>query len=186
MTKTICILLAEGFEESEAIVPADLLKRLGVNIVFASITNVKEIKGTHGFKFIADTTINNIITDDFDVLMLPGGLPGTTNLRDNDDVISLIQQANKHNKIITAICAAPIVLKDAGIADNKRITGYPSCEQFSQKHKFSFTGNDIEVDGNIITAKAMGKAHIFAFAISKALGFTDIEIKNLTQSTFFD
>ena len=56
MTKTICILLAEGFEESEAIVPADLLKRLGVNIVFASITNVKEIKGTHGFKFIADTT----------------------------------------------------------------------------------------------------------------------------------
>lgn len=186
MTKTICILLADGFEESEAIVPADLLKRLGVNIVFASITDNKEVKGTHGFKIIADTTINNISTNDFDVLMLPGGLPGTTNLRDNNDVISLVQQANKNDKIISAICAAPIVLKDADVADNKCLTGYPSCEQFSQKHKFSFTGNDVEVDGRIITAKAMGKAHLFAFAIAGALGFTDDDIKQLASSTFFN
>ena len=186
MTKTICILLAEGFEESEAIVPADLLKRLGVNVVFASITNDKEVKGTHGFKLIADTTINNISTDNFDVLMLPGGLPGTTNLRDNNDVISLVKKSDEDNKIITAICAAPIVLKDADVADNKRITGYPDCEQFSQKHKFSFTGNDIEIDGKIITAKAMGKAHLFAFAIAKALGFSDDNIKQLASSTFFN
>ena len=62
MTKAICILLAEGFEESEAVVPADLLKRLGVNIIFTSITNNKDVRGAHGFKFIADTTINNIST----------------------------------------------------------------------------------------------------------------------------
>lgn len=184
MTKTICILLADGFEESEAIVPADLLKRLGVNVIFTSITDNKEIIGTHGFKILSDTTINNISTDDFDALMLPGGLPGTTNLRDSKKVISLVQQANLKEKIISAICAAPIVLKDAGIADNKRITGYPSCEQFSLKHKFLFTDNDVEIDGKIITAKAMGKAHLFAFAIAKALGFSDNEIKNLSQSTF--
>ncbi len=184
MTKSICILLADGFEESEAIVPADLLKRLGVNITFASITDNKEVRGTHGFKFLSDTTINNISTDDFDALMLPGGLPGTTNLRDSQKVISLVQQADLKEKIISAICAAPIVLKDAGVADNKRITGYPDCEQFSLKHKFSFTGNNVEVDGKIITAKAMGKAHLFAFAIAKALGFSDDEIKNLSQSTF--
>ena len=185
MTKTICILLAEGFEESEAIVPADLLKRLGVNVVFVSITNNTEVTGTHGFKLIADTTISNVTTDNFDALMLPGGLPGTTNLRDNNNVISLVKKSDEDNKIITAICAAPIVLKDAGVADNKRITGYPTCEQFSQKHKFSFTGNDVEIDGKIITAKAMGKAHLFAFAIAKALGFSDDEIKNLASSTFF-
>lgn len=186
MTKTICILLAKGFEESEAVVPADLLKRLGVNVVFTSINDNKEVKGTHGFKLIADTTINNISADNFDVLMLPGGLPGTTNLRDNKDVITLVQNAHKEGKIISAICAAPIVLKDAGVADNKRITGYPDCEQFSKKHKFSFTGKDVEVDGKIITAKALGKAHLFAFAIAKALGFSDDEIINLSQSTFTD
>ena len=186
MTKAICILLAEGFEESEAVVPADLLKRLGVNIIFTSITNNKDVRGAHGFKFIADTTINNISTNDFDALMLPGGLPGTTNLRDNNDVISLVNKANENNKIISAICAAPIVLKDAGVADNKRITGYPTCEQFSQKHNFSFTGNDVEIDDNIITAKAMGKAHLFAFAIAKVLGFSDDDIKKLTSSTFFN
>ena len=184
MTKTICILLADGFEESEAIVPADLLKRLGVNIIFTSITNNKEVTGTHGFKFLSDTTINNITTDNFDALMLPGGLPGTTNLRDSAEVISLIQQANQNKKIIAAICAAPIVLKDAEVANNKRITGYPTCEQFSKKHQFSFTGNDVEIDEQIITAKAMGKAHLFAFAIAKALGFNDEEIKNLKNSTF--
>ena len=186
MTKTICILLAEGFEESEAVVPADLLKRLGVNVVFTSINDNKEVKGTHGFTLIADTTINNISADNFDVLMLPGGLSGTTNLRDNKDVITLIQNAHKEGKIISAICAAPIVLKDAGIVDNKRITGYPNCEQLSQKHKFSFTGNDVEVDGKIITAKAMGKAHLFAFAIANALGFSDDDIKQLASSTFFN
>ena len=184
MTKSICILLAEGFEESEAIVPADLLKRLGVNVTFASITNDKEVIGTHGFKILSDTTINNISPNDFDVLMLPGGLPGTTNLRDSAEVISLVQQAHKKNKIISAICAAPIVLKDAGVANDKRITGYPACEQFSLKHKFSFTGNDVEIDDKIITAKAMGKAHLFAFAIAKALGFSSDEIKNLSNSTF--
>ena len=69
MTKSICILLADGFEESEAIVPADLLKRLGVNITFASITDNKEVRGTHGFKFLSDTTINNISTILFCILI---------------------------------------------------------------------------------------------------------------------
>lgn len=184
MTKSLCILLADGFEESEAVVPADLLKRLGVNITFASVSNKAEVIGTHGFKIMSDTSIINISVNDFDALMLPGGLPGTTNLRDSKEVISLIQQFYNKEKIISAICAAPIVLKDAGIADNKRITGYPDCEQFSLKHKFSFTGNDVEIDGKIITAKAMGKAHLFAFAIAKAMGFSDDDIKQLSASTF--
>lgn len=186
MTKNICILLASGFEESEVIIPADLLKRIGVNVILASINNQTIVCGTHDFRLIADTTIDKVSPNDFDVLMLPGGLPGTTNLRDNKNVISLIRQANEENKIIAAICAAPIVLKDAGIADNKHITGYPNCESFSKNHTFSFTGNDVEVDGKIITAKALGKAHLFAFAIAKALGYSDNEIKNLAASTFTD
>ena len=184
MIKSICILIAEGFEESEAVIPADLLKRLGVNVTFVSITSDIEVRGTHGFRILSDTTINKISADDFDALMLPGGLPGTTNLRDSKEVISLVQQAYNEGKIVSAICAAPIVLKDAGIADDKRITGYPACEQFSKKHQFSFTGNDVEVDGNIITAKALGKAHLFAFAIAKSLGFSDNDIKQLASSTF--
>ena len=186
MTKTICILLAEGFEESEAIVPADLLKRLGVNVVFASITSNKEVCGTHGFKFLCDCLIDDISTSDFDVIMLPGGLPGTTNLRDSEKVISLLKKSHNTDKIISAICAAPIVLKDAQVADNKRITGYPSCEQFSRNPDFSFSGRDVEVDGKIITAKAMGKAHLFAFAIAEVLGIDKGEIDNIRNSTFFN
>ena len=186
MNKSVCILLADGFEESEAIVPADLLKRLGVNITFCSVTQNKEVTGTHGFKLISDTTINNITPKNFDVLMLPGGLPGTTNLRDCDEVISLIQQSHKENKIIGAICAAPIVLKDAGIAKNITITGYPNCEQFSKNPDFTFTGKDVEVSEKIITAKAMGKAHLFAFEIAKSLGFSNDDINALSSSTFIN
>ena len=179
------LFLADGFEETEALATLDVMRRAKMDVVTVGVTG-ESVTGSHKVEVKADTTIDKISTADFDVLMLPGGLPGTTNLRDSKEVISLVQQSAQDEKIISAICAAPIVLKDAGVADDKHITGYPACEQFSKKHKFSFTGNDVEVDGKIITAKAMGKAHLFAFAIAKALGFSDDEIKNLSHSTFTD
>ncbi len=182
---TACFLLADGFEETEAIMTADILKRIGINIIFAGIEN-KTIRGTHNFYITTDKLINDISTNDFDVIILPGGLPGTTNLRNSPLVINLIKEAYNNKKICAAICAAPIVLRDAGITQNKIITGYPNCEQLSYDPNFKFTGNDVETDGLIITAKGMGKSASFAFAIARALGYNQNEINNIASSAFID
>lgn len=185
MNKTICILLADGFEETEAILPADIFKRLNLDVILAGI-NDTNICGAHGICLTTQTTINDITPNNFDVLMLPGGLPGTINLRDSQAVISLIKQSFEQNKICAAICAAPIVLQEAGIANNKRITGYPECEQLATKPNFKFTGADIEIDGNIITAKGMGKATEFAFAIADAIGISQTQINTLASGAFIN
>lgn len=180
---SVCILLADGFEEAEAIVPADLLKRLGVKVTFVGI-NTLEVRGTHDFYIKADNLIDNVVFNDFDALILPGGLPGTINLRNSEKVINLVKHAYQNGKICAAICAAPIVLYDAGIIDKKRITGYPDCEKLSYNPNFKFTGNDVERDGLIITAKAMGKATKFAFEIARALNISEDDILSIAQATF--
>ncbi len=181
--KTACLILADGFEESEAIVTADVLKRLNVNIVLVGLNSLK-VRGTHDFYIMADKLISEVSVNDFDALILPGGLPGSINLRDSREVNHLLQQTYKANKICAAICAAPIVLRDSGIAQDKKLTGYPKCEQLSRTPNFKFTGNNTETDGLIITAKGMGKAADFAFAIAKKLGISDNEIENVGKSAF--
>ncbi len=183
--KTICILLADGFEEVEAIYPADIFKRLGLNVMMTGIeSNI--IRGTHDIKIEAPYTLNDIDVTLFDALMLPGGLPGTINLRNSPQVIDLLRQADNHQKIIAAICAAPIVLHDAKIIDNKRTTGYPTCENLALEKNFSFTGNNLEIDGNIITAIGMGQAAPFAFAIAEALGVSPDKIANTAKNAFIE
>ena len=179
------ILLADGFEETEAIMTADILKRIGIEVSLIGIEN-KTIRGTHDFHITTNKLINEITYADFDVLILPGGLPGTINLRNSTVVINLVKEAYNNNKICAAICAAPIVLRDATIAVDKNITGYPGCEQLSLDPNFKFTNNDVEIDGNIITAKGMGKSAQFAFAIAKTLGYTQSEIQKVSNSAFIE
>ena len=183
MTKTICILLADGFEEAEALVPADYLARLGFNIKFVGTTDTK-VRGTHNFYLHADTTLDNITPDDLDALILPGGLPGTLNLRNDERVINLVKQAHAKNKICAAICAAPIILRDSQIANDLTITGYPECEKLSFNPNFKFSGNAVESNGQIITAIGMGQAASFAFAIAKTLGTSEEHLASLALSTF--
>jgi 4-methyl-5(b-hydroxyethyl)-thiazole monophosphate biosynthesis len=180
---TACLLLADGFEETEAIMTADVLKRIGINIMFVGVNN-KTVRGTHDFCITADKLINDISVDEFNALVLPGGLPGTINLRNSQAVINLIKKAYDNKKICAAICAAPIVLRDAGITNNKNITGYPGCEQLSLSPDFQFSGKDVEIDDLIITAKGMGKSAQFAFEIAKALGFKQSEIQKVADSAF--
>ncbi|MBE6443327.1 MAG: DJ-1/PfpI family protein [Alphaproteobacteria bacterium] len=180
---SVCILLADGFEEAEAIIPADLLKRLGVKIIFAGVNSI-DVRGTHNFHIKADNLIDNISSNDFDALILPGGLPGTINLRNSEKVINLVKHAYQNGKICAAICAAPIVLRDAGVATDKHITGYPNCEKLSYEPNFKFTGNSVERDGSIITAKGMGKANEFAFEIARALNISKEDILSVAKNTF--
>jgi len=181
--KTICILLADGFEEVEAIYPADIFKRLGFNVILAGLDN-NIIRGTHDFNIQTPTTLDDISVSDFDALVLPGGLPGATNLRDSAKVLDLVRQADNEHKIIAAICAAPIILHDAGIIKNKRTTGYPTCERLANSGNFHFTGNMVEQDQNIITAIGMGQAAAFAITIAKALGMDNQKISATVKNAF--
>lgn len=181
--KTVCILLADGFEEVEALMPADILKRLNVNVILAGVENYK-IRGAHDFHIITETLLSDISAADFDALILPGGLPGALNLRDSQKVSDLINQACANKKICAAICAAPVVLRDSGVAKDKRITGYPETEKLSHYPDFRYTGADVERDGQIITAKGMGKAAAFAFEIARALDINEDHINNVAQNAF--
>ena len=181
--KNVCILLADGFEEVEAIYPADIFKRLGLNVLLTGVGD-KIVRGAHDIKIETPYVLDDINFTDFDVLMLPGGLPGTINLRDNKKVMELLKQSHAKHKIIAAICAAPIVLHDAGIAQGKRTTGYPETEQLANNQNFKFSGEMVEVDGNIITAIGMGQAAQFATAIAKALSIDENKIANVVKNAF--
>ncbi len=181
--KRTCVLLINGFEEVEALTPVDILRRLGGEVIIAGV-EAKEVTGSHGVKVITDKLLSEVDLNDFDALVLPGGLPGSTNLRDSQEVIKLLQQAHSAGKVCAAICAAPIVLRDSGIAKDKNITGYPGTEQLAHDKNFQYTGKDVEQDGNIISGKGMGKAAVFSFAIAKALGFSESEIAAVADGSF--
>ena len=183
--KTVCILLIDGFEDVEALMPADIFKRLGLGVILAGVESTK-IRSAHDFYIATDTLLRDVSVADFDALMLPGGLPGAVNLRDSSAVTQIINQTYANKKVCAAICAAPIVLRDAGIAKDKRITGYPTTEQLSHAPDFKYTGSDVERDGLIITATGMGKAAPFAFEIARALGVAEEKIRDVAENSFIN
>ncbi len=161
MIKKAIVPLADGLEEIEAITIIDILRRAKIEITTAGLTN-NSILGSHNIKIESDTTIDKIDSDNFDIIVLPGGMPGTINLMNNQKVIQLIQDMNNSNKIIGAICAAPMVLYHAGILDNKKFTMHPGV---IGKIPLSPLPDQIMEDGNIITGQASGAAVLFSLKL---------------------
>lgn len=160
------LVLAEGHEEIEAITPIDLLRRAGIKVTVAGL-NKKEITGAHGLTTICDTTLEEY-NDDFDAIILPGGMPGTTNLMNSAKVIELVKQTSKDaSRLCAAICAAPRVLSKAGILKNKRFTCYPGVEDNIPEGKHSI--DNVVIDENIITSRGVGTAIDFSLAIVEFL-----------------
>jgi len=166
--KKIAILLEDGFEEIEAVVPIDVLRRLEFDILLAGKT--AKVAGAHNIKIDSECLISELNADELDAVILPGGLPGSTNLRDNPVVIKLVSDMYNAGKLVSAICAAPIVLQKAGIMDGKTCTGYPMAMLKEALADADYTGNRVEVAGNIITAKGPGAAFEFAVAIASYFG----------------
>lgn len=179
MSKQIVMLLAEGFEETEAIATADVLARLGFGLWLTGLAS-DTVTGAHGITVKTDRLISDIELDDCDALVLPGGMPGSTNLRDSHAVIDLVQNAEVAGKVVAAICAAPIVLKRAGIIEGKRVTCYPGFEEALAGS--DYTAARCETDGKIITARGVGVAFEFGAAIGMALGIAEEEITGLFKA----
>lgn len=160
------IFLADGFEETEAITPLDLLLRAGVNIKTVGVDS-RSIKGAHGITVTADLCTCELSSLDCDVVILPGGMPGTLNLAANDTVSATVDAVAKNGGLVCAICAAPSILGQKGLLVGKKATCYPGFED--KLTGAVVTGDRVSVDGNVITAKGAGAATEFGLAIVKYL-----------------
>jgi 4-methyl-5(b-hydroxyethyl)-thiazole monophosphate biosynthesis len=167
MPKTTLVILAEGFEEIEAIAPVDVLRRAGVRVTLVGVNSLV-VKSSRNIGVQADVLLKDI-KDLPDAVILPGGLPGATNLAKSGEVARLVKQMNAAGKLVAAICAAPAaVLAPLGILDGKKATCYPGDERdFSGKTVYS--EERVVVDGNIITSQGPGTALEFALAIAARL-----------------
>lgn len=162
MSKT-AIFMANGCEEIEGLTVVDNLRRVGLDIVMISVTGSKSITGSHNITFEADELFENVNFDEFDGIVLPGGMPGTLNLGAHAGVTDLVKSFAKAGKLVSAICAAPSVLGECGILNGKKATSYPGFEDKLTGAATSTEG--VVVDGNIITSRGMGTAIDFSLAI---------------------
>ena len=161
----ILLLLADGFEETEALVPLDLLLRGKCDVKTVGITG-KTVSGAHGIPVTADLCPNEV-KGKIDALILPGGMPGTTNLDASPDVDRLIEKTISDGGRLAAICAAPMVLGRRGLLQNKRAVCFPG---FESELKGAIKSNKrVETDGNVTTAVGMGAAYEFGLALLSLL-----------------
>jgi 4-methyl-5(b-hydroxyethyl)-thiazole monophosphate biosynthesis len=158
------VLLAEGFEEMEAVIIVDVLRRAQVEVTTASLAGLS-VAGAHGMTLQADATLDATDPNVFDAVVLPGGQPGSTHLRDDGRVHKLVRGQHASGRIVAAICAAPTVLEAAGILKGRVATSFPGNELPSAK----YTEQRVAVDGNVITSRAAGTAFEFALTLVEQL-----------------
>ncbi len=163
MMSKVYVFLAEGFEEAEALTPVDLLRRADVETVMVSVTGKAAVTGAHGITMMADRLFEEIDGRDADLLMLPGGMPGTLNLGAHAGLVSLLKEHFAAGKKVAAICAAPSVLGKLGMLEGKTAVCYPGFED--QLSGAAIGSGKVSVDGNVTTAKGMGAAIEFGLAL---------------------
>jgi len=165
--KKIFIHLADGFEEVEAITPVDVLRRAGCEVVIVSVTGKKEVRGAHGITVLADRLFEESDYEYADMILLPGGQPGSDNLNRHEGLKKQIIVFHEQDKMIAAICAAPLVLGSAGVLKGKKATCFPGVEP--KLTGATCTGNPVEIDGNITTGKGPGVAMKFSLSLVESL-----------------
>lgn len=163
----VYVMLANGFEEIEALSFTDILRRAEVEVNTVSIYEEKFVTGSHGITVKSDITIKEIDKEIMTAIVLPGGLPGTYNLRDSSAVKNLIEYASANNKLMGAICAAPYVYDSLGYLNEINATVNPGFE--SEMKNAILINKRVVIDGNFITSQGPGTAHEFAAAFVEKL-----------------
>lgn len=163
----VYIFLADGFEEIEGLTVVDLLRRVNIKITTVSVTGSRIVNGAHGIGVETDILFNESDFHDAEVLVLPGGMPGTVNLMRHEGLTGLITKAAEEGKILAAICAAPRILGSLGLLKGKKATCYPGTEDPSFQADYRY--ENVVEDGNIITSRGLGTAVDFALALTARL-----------------
>ena len=160
--------LAQGCEELEAITITDLLVRAGIEVTTVGLDD-QPVTASRGARIIPDGNIDSVINELYDLIVLPGGLPGADHLRDDARVQTLLKKHAMNNKYVAAICAAPQALASAGLLNGKKATGYPGVLESINDSSIKITMAAIEIDGKIITSRGPGTAMDFTLTLIELL-----------------
>jgi 4-methyl-5(b-hydroxyethyl)-thiazole monophosphate biosynthesis len=165
MTKVL-VPLAQGCEEIEAVTVIDLLRRAGITVISAGL-DALPVRASRGVMLLPDTTLEEVLSQDFDMIVLPGGQPGTNNLKADPRIINLLKRMSSQGKYVTAICAAPLVLATAGLLDGKQATSFPgTLDSYATVNQQNAA---VVTDGKLITSRGPGTAIDFALTLIERL-----------------
>lgn len=165
MTQRVLCILANGVEEIEWVTPVDILRRAGAEVVIASVEETLKIRGRNGLVFYAECFLQDVLKRDYAMLLLPGG-PAVMQLRTRPEILALIQQFAVQQKMLAAICAAPLLLRDAGVLKGRSYTSHFSTAAELPDRQLSL---EVVEDGNLITSRGAGTALAFALTLVKRL-----------------
>jgi len=160
--KRVLVPLAEGFEELEAVTIIDVLRRAGIEVVIASL-DASPVTGSHGIRLSADTPLAALMEQDFDMIALPGGMPGADHLKKDPRIAEIVRRLHEKGRPVAAICAAPMVLDAAGVLDGRRATSYPGF--LKDARRTTVVGDAVVVDRGVITSRGPGTALDFALTL---------------------
>lgn len=165
--KKVCVLLAEGFEEVEALTAVDLLRRAKVYVDTVSVTEDYIVLGAHGISVQTEDLFREVDFADFDMIVLPGGMPGTTNLEAHSGLRQVLTEAAERGQFLAAICAAPTILGKMGLLKGRKATCYPGME--AELEGAVIGGGAVVTDGPFITSRGVGTAIDFALQLITVL-----------------
>ncbi len=166
----IALIMADGTEEIEALTTKDVLVRAGVLCDIISVSN-EVINCSRGVRVVADKMVKDFSAPDYDGIIIPGGMPGSVNIKNSNIVLNAIREYFDNGKLVAGICASPaVVLAPTSVVNGKRVTCYPAENFISELKNATYTKNSVEVDGNLITADGIKSAMDFSLAICKFLG----------------
>jgi len=165
---TVLVPLAQGCEELEAVTIIDLLRRAGITVVSAGL-NERPVKASHGVTLIPDTTLDDALSQPYDMVVLPGGLPGADHLNGDLRLREVLKKMNDSGKFTAAICAAPKVFASMGLLVGRRATAYPGVLDNISVPGMKLTGESVTIDGRIITSRGPGTAIDFALTLIEQL-----------------
>ena len=168
--QTVVVPLLPGFEEIEAVTIIDILRRAGIDVVVASLAG-SPVTGSHGIRVAADTPLGALAEQDFDMVALPGGMPGADHLKRDPRIAGIVRQLHAAGHPVAAICAAPMVLAAAGVLDGRRATSFPGF--LDDAEKATVVGEAVVVDGGVITSRGPGTALDFALTLVEQLAGHD-------------
>lgn len=175
--KRILVPIAQGFEEIEAVTIIDILRRAGADVTTAGLEK-RNVTGSHNIKFIADNVLAEVLEEDWDMVVLPGGVPGAPNLMEDPRIITLLKDQAQAHKTSAAICAAPAVLEKAGLTTNKEVTSHPTwADRMTTAIHTSARVQSAEL---LVTGQAAGSAMEFAFRLVETL-FGAEKVKEVNQ-----
>lgn len=164
----VLVPLANGCEELEAVTIIDLLRRAGIEVVTAGLKD-GPVTASRGVVLVPDTTLDAVLDDDFDMIALPGGLPGATHLDEDPRIHALLRRMAENDRYTAAICAAPKVLLNAGLLDGRNATAYPGVIDGLVTDKARLLADSVVVDGRVVTSRGPGTAMDFALTLIERL-----------------